>query len=113
MRGEAVRRVEFTHGSADLETGALQGLAADHLTTTELALLRFLALRPGATIERGTLLTEVFGYHDHSTTRAVDKAVSSLRAKIEPDPANPRSIVTVWGRGYKLAPAVPVDEVMP
>jgi len=41
-------------------------------------------------------------YVDEVYDSAIEKLVSRLRKKIEPDPSNPRYIITVRGRGYKL-----------
>ncbi|WP_223164215.1 response regulator [Nocardioides mesophilus] len=74
------------------------------LTTTELRLVERLAGRVGEPVSRETLLTEIWGYDYFGDNRLVDVHISRLRSKIEPDPGNPRHVVTVRGLGYKLAP---------
>ncbi len=74
------------------------------LTSTERRLVEQLATHVGEAVSRETLLTEVWGYDYFGDSRLVDVHVSRLRSKIEPDPANPRHVVTVRGLGYKLAP---------
>ena len=66
------------------------------LTTRELDLLVFLLRHPGVVHSRADLLTQVWGWDfgDHST---VTVHVKRLRHKIEPVPAEPRRIVTVYG----------------
>ena len=70
------------------------------LTTRELDLLVFLLRHPGVVHSRADLLTQVWGWDfgDHST---VTVHVKRLRHKIEPTPAEPRRIVTVYGLGYR------------
>jgi DNA-binding response OmpR family regulator len=70
------------------------------LTTRELDLLVFLLRHPGVVHSRADLLSQVWGWDfgDHST---VTVHVKRLRHKIEPTPAEPRRIVTVYGLGYR------------
>ena len=51
---------------------------------------------------RVDLLREVWGYHAEVMSRTVDMHVAELRRKLEPDPASPRHILTVWKVGYRL-----------
>ncbi len=73
------------------------------LSHTEFRLLATLARRPGHLLTREVLLDEVWGYDYLGDSRLVDVAIQRLRAKVEPDPANPRLILTVRGAGYKVA----------
>ena len=70
------------------------------LTVREFELLRWFLAHPGAVHDRETLLREVWGWEvgDLST---VTVHVRRLREKIEPDPARPRLLVTVFGVGYR------------
>jgi DNA-binding response OmpR family regulator len=74
-----------------------------HCTRTEFRLLSELADHPGKVLSREHLLERVWGYDYFGDGRLVDVHVRRLRTKIEPDPANPRFILTVRGMGYKLA----------
>jgi DNA-binding response OmpR family regulator len=74
------------------------------LTTTEAAILRLFASRPGEVISRETFLKEVWGRTGHLETRTVDNFVRKLRRALEPDPARPRHICSVRGAGYKFVP---------
>ena len=74
-----------------------------HCTRTEFRLLCELADHPGRVLSREHLLEQVWGYDYFGDGRLVDVHVRRLRTKIEPDPANPRFILTVRGMGYKLA----------
>jgi len=73
------------------------------LTPTEFALLATLARAPGRTFTRAQLLQQIQDNPLEGFERTVDVHVRNLRAKIEPDPRNPRYILTVYGVGYKLA----------
>jgi DNA-binding response OmpR family regulator len=72
------------------------------LTTLEFDLLHFLALRPGRVFSREALLHHVWGEDRVVDDRTIDSLVSRLRRRLEPDPANPRYIQTVWGAGYRF-----------
>ena len=74
------------------------------LTQREYELLRFLAARPGRVFSRDQLMEEVWGYDFYTDTSTVTVHVRRLRAKLEPDPAHPRFIETVWGVGYRFRP---------
>ena len=74
-----------------------------HCTRTEFRLLSELADHPGKVLSREHLLERVWGYDYFGDGRLVDVHVRRLRTKVEPDPANPRFILTVRGMGYKLA----------
>jgi DNA-binding response OmpR family regulator len=75
-----------------------------HLTKTEFRLLCELAANPGRVLSREQLLDRVWGYGYFGDGRLVDVHVRRLRAKVEPDPGQPRYVVTVRGLGYKLQP---------
>ena len=67
-------------------------------------MLRYFLEHPGATLTREQLLTDVWGYSGKMFTRTVDVHVASLRQKLEPEPKQPRYLVTVQGLGYKFRP---------
>jgi len=72
------------------------------LTAMEFDLLAFLMTHPGRVFTRLELLEAVRGETYDSFERSVDSHIKRLRQKIEPDPRNPRFILTVFGVGYKL-----------
>jgi DNA-binding response OmpR family regulator len=78
-----------------------------HLTRLEFDLLKKLAEAPGMPFARADLIDAVWGYDaagwDVSDT-AVNTCVAKLRAKIEPDPGNPRYIQALHGVGYRFKP---------
>jgi DNA-binding response OmpR family regulator len=75
-----------------------------HLTRTEFLLLCELAMNAGRVLTREQLLERVWSYGYFGDGRLVDVHIRRLRTKVEPDPANPRHVLTVRGLGYKLAP---------
>jgi DNA-binding response OmpR family regulator len=72
------------------------------LSRTEFNLLVALARHPGQTFTRAQLLNRLHGYSDSGYERSIDAHVKNLRRKLEPDPADPQYILTVYGVGYKL-----------
>jgi len=85
-----------------LKQTALRGRKPVHLTAKEFAMLRLMAEAQGEPVTRERFLDVVWGYTAFPTTRTVDNHIASLRAKLEPDPDQPRWIKTVHGVGYRL-----------
>jgi DNA-binding response OmpR family regulator len=73
-----------------------------NLTVREFDLLQFLMRNPGQVFTREQLLDNVWGYTFASDMGTVTVHIRRLREKIEPDPANPVFLQTIWGVGYKL-----------
>jgi len=71
------------------------------LPLKEFELLELLLRNAGRVLTRGQLIDRVWGADYVGDTKTLDVHVKRLRAKIEPDPAAPRHIVTVRGLGYK------------
>jgi two-component system, OmpR family, response regulator ResD len=74
------------------------------LTQREFDVLLFLARHPGQVFSRNQLMDAVWQYSFYTDTSTVTVHIRRLRAKIEPDPAQPRHIQTVWGVGYRFQP---------
>jgi two-component system alkaline phosphatase synthesis response regulator PhoP len=72
------------------------------LSRTEFIILSRLAAHPGQTFTRAQLLTHLHGVAYEGFDRSIDAHVKNLRRKLEPDPANPRYVLTVYGIGYKF-----------
>ncbi|RYF75903.1 MAG: winged helix family transcriptional regulator, partial [Comamonadaceae bacterium] len=72
------------------------------LTPREFDLLHFFARNPGRVYSRLELLNQVWGYQHDGYEHTVNTHINRLRTKVETDPAQPRRILTVWGRGYRL-----------
>ena len=73
------------------------------LTPTEFDLLETLMTSPGRAFSRMELLERVQGEAFAAYERTIDAHIKNLRAKLEPDPAEPRYILTVFGVGYKFS----------
>lgn len=85
-----------------------QGAREVKLTPTEFALLELLATRAGKPVSMKQIVARVWSSAPGTTHDAVRVHVSSLRRKIEPDPASPRYIVTEPWVGYRfLAEPIP------
>lgn len=68
----------------------------------EFDLLEFLVRNAGRVLTRGQLIDRVWGSDYVGDTKTLDVHVKRVRAKIEEDPGNPVSLVTVRGLGYKF-----------
>jgi DNA-binding response OmpR family regulator len=77
--------------------------AAIDLTPTEFALLRTLLQHPGRSFTRGELAEAALGHDFDGFDRTIDSHIKNLRRKIEPDPASPIYVETVFGVGYRMA----------
>jgi two-component system response regulator RegX3 len=73
-------------------------------TRREMEMLQYLGANRDRPVSREELLHKVWGYARDLgiETRTVDIHIAKLRRKIEPDPAQPRHLVTVRGAGYRL-----------
>jgi DNA-binding response OmpR family regulator len=73
------------------------------LTSREFDLLLFLARHPGRAFTREALMDHVWQYAFYTDTSTVTVHIRRLRAKLEPEPEQPRWIETVWGVGYRFS----------
>jgi DNA-binding response OmpR family regulator len=80
------------------------GEAEIALTQREFDLLLYLARHPGQVFSRNQLMDAVWQYSFYTDTSTVTVHIRRLRAKLEPNPAEPRYIQTVWGVGYRFQP---------
>ncbi len=74
------------------------------LTAHEFKLLKYFTENVERVLTREVLLNEVWGYNCFPTTRTVDNQILKLRQKLEPDPANPTHLLTIYAAGYKFVP---------
>jgi DNA-binding response OmpR family regulator len=74
------------------------------ITAHEFKLLRFFTENAERVLSRDVLLNQVWGYNFYPLTRTVDNKILKLRQKLEPNPTNPRHLLTVYGAGYKFVP---------
>jgi DNA-binding response OmpR family regulator len=72
------------------------------LSAKEFALLAYFVAHPAETLTRDKLLDAVWGYENYPNTRTVDTHIVHLRQKLEPNPEEPRFILTIHGSGYKF-----------
>jgi two-component system alkaline phosphatase synthesis response regulator PhoP len=100
-----VQTGNFHFGSVHVDlagTEARRDGTVVNLSAREFQLLRYFIEHRGATLSRDELLKQVWGYSANMLTRTVDVHVASLRQKLESDPKQPKSILTVQGLGYKF-----------
>ena len=111
-RMRAVLRRRSDEGDALVRIGDLEVDLADrsvrcggeeiHLTPIEFDLLGQLAQHPGRLVTHRQLLQEVWGPGYEDETHYLRVHFAHIRAKIEPDPSNPRYVITEPGIGYRL-----------
>ena len=114
--GAVLRRVEESSADVDQKVLSFDGLRIDPntreilvrgepatLTAREFDLLHHLASSPGRVYTRDQLMELVWGYTFSADTSTVTVHVRRLREKVEPDPARPRYLQTVWGVGYRFS----------
>jgi hypothetical protein len=70
----------------------------------EAGLIEVLARASGRVVDAPVLLKEVWGPAYGTETHYLRVFIAQLRRKLEPDPANPVSLLTEPGRGYRLVP---------
>jgi DNA-binding response OmpR family regulator len=99
---EIIRAADLT-----LDVSRMRVLAQDReieeLTPTEFTLLAALTRYPGRVFTRAQLLGALHGVAFESYERAIDAHIKNIRHKIEPNPPEPRYILTVYGIGYKFS----------
>ncbi len=94
-----VGNLTLDHDSRQVTTN---GVAVD-LTPSEFDLLATFMAQPGRVFSRLELLDRLQGDAYEGYERTIDVHIRNLRTKIEPDPRNPRYVLTVYGIGYRLA----------
>ncbi len=111
IRAVLRRGAEPDLASATIEAGTVRMDVDRHVVTVagneirlplkEFELLEMFLRNAGRVLTRGQLIDRVWGADYVGDTKTLDVHVKRLRAKIEPDPANPSLLVTVRGLGYK------------
>lgn len=95
----------FTFGIAEIDPRQYKVRTGDNtfdISARELQLLKFFHSYPNEVLSRDQILNAVWGIEYGGTTRTLDQHVAQLRKKIEPDPARPRFLTTVYGVGYRF-----------
>ncbi len=99
-------RSEATRLWVDVDSGEVlvDGKRVDTLTNLEYRLMLLLFYNAEKIVDKYSIVTEVWGdgYLDEVDDARIEKLISRLRQKIEPDPSNPRFLTTIRGRGYRL-----------
>ena len=93
----------FSDITVDLRTRTVQrGGRTIELSPMEFDFLAYLIESGGDIVSRETLMRQVWRYSNGVTSRTVDQHVARLRNKLEPDPAQPRHLITVRKAGYRF-----------
>ena len=96
----------LSHGKLAIDSEKRKVILNDHtlsLTPHEYKLLQALMSAPGRVFTRPELLDYLYPGGEEVVDRVIDVHIGKLREKVEPDPANPRYILTVRGVGYQFA----------
>lgn len=114
-----LRRVESGRNLVESEVISVNGISLDvskhsvlinnqsiKLTRKEFELLLIFVRSPEQVFSRTELLEMVWGYTHEGYLHTVNSHINRLRTKIEPNPAKPFYIKTVWGVGYKLSTCI-------
>ncbi len=105
-RPAEVRSVAFPGGEVDVARRELRYAdgTRGEISQRELDVLQYLAAHAGRAITREEILARVWRLSNHAgATRTIDMHVANLRSKLRDDPAAPRVILTVRGKGYMFA----------
>jgi two-component system, OmpR family, alkaline phosphatase synthesis response regulator PhoP len=101
--GARVSQHQFSDVTVDLRTRTvLRAGKPVELSPMEFDFLSFLIESGGDIVSRETLMRQVWRYSLGVTSRTVDQHVARLRNKLEPDPAQPRHLITVRKAGYRF-----------
>lgn len=107
-RPPGLTEIEIPGGRIDLSRREVrfQSQVREELSEKEVELIRYLATNSGRSIAREELLQNVWGISPRGvSTRTIDMHVARLREKLHDDPAEPRILLTVRGKGYMFAAA--------
>lgn len=105
LRRRMKTRELYKFGNICLDLAAhklFRGGAEIPLTTKEFRMLEYFVQRPGRALTRNSILDNVWGNSVIVTSRSVDRCVTTLRGKIEPDPRHPTYIRTIRDIGYRF-----------
>jgi DNA-binding response OmpR family regulator len=104
-RRQAKAREEYRFGDCRLDLTShklFRNGVEVQLTTKEFRMLEYFVQRPGRALTRNDILDSVWGNSVIVTARSVDRCITTLRGKIEPDPRHPTFIRTIRDIGYRF-----------
>jgi DNA-binding response OmpR family regulator len=102
-QGSRTAQHHFSNVVVNLRTRTVQRAGAPvELSPMEFDFLAYLIESGGEIVSRETLMQQVWHYTLGVTSRTVDQHVARLRNKLEPDPAQPRHLITVRKAGYRF-----------
>ena len=96
---------QLQFGRIEINVPALRGKrdgAEFELTPRELSILTLLYRERGKAVSRDQIFNEIWGAEYFRPTRTLDQVILKLRQKIEPEPSEPRHLLTVHGLGYRF-----------
>lgn len=104
IKPKSQRKLSFKGIELDLEMKSVKiGKESIHLTLSEFRILRPLMVAPGRVFSRMELVAQLYPQEDINVTdRTIDVHIRQLREKIEQNPARPKYIITLRGKGYKF-----------
>src|SRR5260370_25249570 len=105
LRATCPSKDTYTFGDKSVDFDLLQLRVRDQiypLTLMEANVLRYLIEREGKNASRKAMLSDVWGLHEDTDTRAIDNFIVRLRRYLEDDPSKPRYLLTVRGVGYRF-----------
>ena len=101
LQTSSILEVRSLRLDLQLRTASIDGRELE-LTPTEFDLLRTFMQNLNHAFTRGELIDKAFGYVYEGFDRTIDSHIKNLRKKIEPNPAEPSYIETVFGVGYRM-----------
>ncbi|HLF86271.1 MAG TPA: response regulator transcription factor, partial [Nitrospiria bacterium] len=104
IRPKSQKILSFDGIDLDLEMKSVRiGKECIHLTLSEFRILRTLMDAPGRVFSRMELVEKIYPQEDVNVTdRTIDVHIRKLREKIEQNPARPKFIISLRGKGYKF-----------
>ncbi len=106
-KGEPCKRLKA--GPIEIDTESRRTWVSGEeisLTAKEFDLLCLFTRNSGRVFTRENLMDLVWGYEHYGSMRTIDVHIRRLRQKIEEDPSDPALLLTRWGSGYYLNPAI-------
>ncbi len=95
--------IVFGDVTIDVDARTVQRAGAPvEMTATEFDVLMCLVENRGRALARDVIFQRVWGPNHHGTPRTIDNFIQQLRAKLEPDPQQPKHFLTVRGVGYRF-----------